>query len=62
MTNDRIKGKGKEVIGAGKQKLGEMTGDEELQGEGRSQETEGKLQGAVGQVKAKAKEIQQKVS
>lgn len=59
MSNDRIKGKGKEVIGAGKQKLGEMTGDEELQADGRSQETEGKLQGAVGRVKAKAKKILQ---
>ncbi len=62
MTSDKIKGKSKEVIGAGKEKLGEITGDEQLQAEGRSQKTEGKVQKAVGRVKDKAKEIKEKVS
>ncbi len=62
MTNDKIKGKGKEVIGAGKEKLGKITGDERLQAEGGSEKAEGKVQKAVGRVKDKAKEIKKKVS
>ncbi len=62
LTSDKIKGKGKEVIGAGKEKLGEMTGDERLQAEGRSQNVEGKVQKAVGRVKDKATEIKRKVT
>ena len=62
MTSDKIKGRGKEVIGAGKEKLGEMTGDEQLQAEGRSQKVAGKVQKAVDRVKGKAQEIRKKVS
>lgn len=62
MTRDKIKGKGKDVIGTGKQKLGEMTGDETLQAEGRSQKAEGKVQTVVGRVKDKAREVKEKVS
>jgi uncharacterized protein YjbJ (UPF0337 family) len=60
MTSDRIKGK--KVIGAGKEKLGEVTGNEQLQAEGKSQKVEGKVQEAVGEIKGKAKQIKEKLS
>ena len=62
MTSDKIKGKGKEITGAGKEKLGEVTGDEQLQAEGRTQKTDGKVQSVVGGIKDKAKEIKEKLS
>jgi uncharacterized protein YjbJ (UPF0337 family) len=62
MTSDKIKGKAKDVIGTGKEKLGEMTGDERLQSEGRSQKAEGKVQNVVGRIKDKAREVKEKVS
>lgn len=62
MTSDKIQGKGKDLIGTGKEKLGEMTGDEPLQAEGRSQKAEGKVQNVVGRVKDKARKVKEKVS
>lgn len=62
MTMDRAKGKGKEVLGAGKEKLGEASGDEKLRDEGAADKLEGKGQGMVGKVKEKAEEIKKKVT
>lgn len=50
-TTDKIKGKTNEVIGKGKQGMGEATNDPYLKGEGRVQEAKGKGQQAKGNVK-----------
>lgn len=57
MDKDRVKGKGKEAMGSVREKTGEMTDDEEMEARGESQKTEGKLQGAVGKIKDKIKDI-----
>jgi uncharacterized protein YjbJ (UPF0337 family) len=54
---ERIKGKFNEAAGSVKQGVGTMTGDEQLEAEGKSQEFKGKGQGFVGGVKEKAKEL-----
>lgn len=48
---DKIKGTANEAIGKAKQKIGEATGSEQLQGEGALQEVKGKGQKALGDVK-----------
>ena len=53
-TTDKIKGTTNEAIGKAKQKIGEATGSEEMQGEGAIQE--GKGQKAVGDVKDATKD------
>ncbi len=51
MTTDKIKGKGKEAEGWAKDKAGQMTGNERMESEGKSERAEGKAQGAWGKVK-----------
>ena len=60
--NDRTAGKGKQFIGAAKQKLGRATGDQHLVEEGQSEKAEGTVQRGVGEVKEVAKAIKKKVS
>ena len=48
---DEIEGKGKQVKGAIKEKLGKLTGDRELQDSGKADRTEGDLQEGYGKVK-----------
>lgn len=55
-TTDKIKGTANEAIGKAKQKIGEATGSEEMQGEGAIQEAKGKGQKAVGNVKEATKD------
>jgi uncharacterized protein YjbJ (UPF0337 family) len=62
MTMDRAKGKGKEVIGTAKEKIGEANGDERLRDEGSADKLEGKGQGVVGKVKEKAGDLKRKVT
>ncbi|MEN3349669.1 MAG: hypothetical protein V7632_3304 [Bradyrhizobium sp.] len=50
-TTDKIKGTTNEAMGKAKQKIGEATGSEEMQGEGTIQEAKGKGQKAVGDAK-----------
>jgi uncharacterized protein YjbJ (UPF0337 family) len=51
MDNDRIKGKVDEVKGDVKKKIGEMTDDKSLQGEGIVDKAKGKIENAFGKVK-----------
>ena len=55
-TTDKIKGTANEAMGKAKQKIGEATGSEEMQGEGAIQEAKGKGQKAVGDVKDATKD------
>ena len=55
-TTDKIKGTANEAIGKAKQGIGEATGSEKLQGEGVIQETKGKGQKALGDVKEATKD------
>lgn len=48
---DEIKGKGKQVKGAVKEKLGKLTGDRELEDKGKADRTEGDLQEGFGKGK-----------
>ena len=50
MNSNEIKGKGKQIKGRMKEKIGEITGDPGLRDEGQADGTEGKVQQKVGQV------------
>ena len=58
---DRWEGKGKEGLGSLKEKAGEVTGDEEMEAEGKAEKYEGKAQDAWGKVKETAREAADKV-
>jgi uncharacterized protein YjbJ (UPF0337 family) len=49
-TKDEIAGKVKEVKGAVKEKVGQLTNDSDLEGEGVGEKIAGKVQKKVGQV------------
>jgi uncharacterized protein YjbJ (UPF0337 family) len=51
MDKDRVIGAGKQMTGAVKQGVGKLVGDAKLQGDGKAEQVEGKLQNAVGGVK-----------
>jgi uncharacterized protein YjbJ (UPF0337 family) len=51
MDKDRVIGAGKQMSGAVKQVVGKIVGDAKLQGDGKAEQIEGKLQNAVGSVK-----------
>jgi len=51
MDSDRIKGKMDEVKGDVKKKIGDLTGDKELQGEGIVDKAKGKVENAFGKLK-----------
>jgi uncharacterized protein YjbJ (UPF0337 family) len=57
MDNDKLKGKGNEYAGRARKAAGDITGDEEMQSEGATQEMKGKAQGAWGDVKDKAEDV-----
>jgi uncharacterized protein YjbJ (UPF0337 family) len=46
---DRYEGKGKEALGSLKEKAGEVSGDEEMEAEGKGEKYEGKGQEAWGE-------------
>ena len=48
---DEFKGKGKQVKGVVKEKLGKLTGDRELEDKGKADRLEGDLQEGFGKVK-----------
>ncbi len=56
MNKDRIQGSAKQAKGAVKQAAGKLTGDAKLQSEGTADKVEGKVQNAVGGLKARLKE------
>ena len=51
MDKDRIEGTAKKLKGDVKEGIGKATGDAKLQGEGKADKVEGKVQNAVGGVK-----------
>ena len=55
-TTDKIKGAANSTIGRAKRRLGEATGDEQLQGEGAIQEVKGMGQKTMGDAKDAAKD------
>jgi uncharacterized protein YjbJ (UPF0337 family) len=55
-TSDKVKGTANEAMGKAKQKIGEATGSERLEGEGAIQEVKGKGQKAVGDAKDMTKD------
>jgi uncharacterized protein YjbJ (UPF0337 family) len=61
-TTDKIKGTANEAIGKAKQRIGEASGSDRLQGEGVIQDLKGKGQKAVGDAKQAAKEAANKAA
>ena len=57
MDKQRIEGGLKKATGTIKEKAGRMTGDRDLEAEGKMGKAEGKVRSAVGHVKDAAKEI-----
>jgi len=55
MTSDRIKGKGRETVGAVKERVGQTTGNRKLEEQGMNTKAEGKVQKNIGKVKEKVK-------
>ena len=51
MDKDRIAGSAKEIKGAVKETVGNMTGDAKLKGDGKADKAEGKFQNAIGGAK-----------
>jgi uncharacterized protein YjbJ (UPF0337 family) len=51
MDKDRIEGSAKKLKGDVKEGVGKATGDTKLQGEGKADKAEGKVQNTVGGVK-----------
>lgn len=51
MDKDRIEGGAKKLKGDVKEGVGKATGDAKLQGEGKADKAEGKIQNAVGGIK-----------
>ena len=50
---DELKGKGKQVKGTAKEKLGKLAGDRDLQERGNQERFEGKVQEKVGKARRK---------
>jgi uncharacterized protein YjbJ (UPF0337 family) len=57
MDKQRIEGGLKKATGTIKEKAGQITGDRDLEAEGKADKAEGKVRSAVGHVKDAAKEI-----
>jgi uncharacterized protein YjbJ (UPF0337 family) len=51
MDNDRVNGKMDEIKGDIKKKIGDVTGDKSLQGEGIIDKAKGKVENAFGKLK-----------
>jgi uncharacterized protein YjbJ (UPF0337 family) len=56
-NKDEIKGKGKQIKGRIKNKVGEMTGNRRLEAEGEAERIEGLAQEGVGQARRKADKL-----
>jgi uncharacterized protein YjbJ (UPF0337 family) len=53
---DEVKGKGKQIAGAAKEKLGNLAGDRDLEEKGSQERFEGKVQEKVGKVRRRVGE------
>ncbi|MBS1791686.1 MAG: CsbD family protein [Acidobacteria bacterium] len=56
-NKDEVEGKGKQIKGAAKEKIGEWTDDESLTEEGTMDRVEGNIQQSAGKARRKAKEL-----
>jgi uncharacterized protein YjbJ (UPF0337 family) len=56
MDKDRIEGAAKKIKGSVKEGIGKATGDAKLEGEGKADKAEGKIQNAVGGLKDAVRE------
>lgn len=52
-NDDEVKGKGKDIKGQVKEKVGEWTNDSDLEAEGEADQVEGKVQGTIGEARRK---------
>jgi uncharacterized protein YjbJ (UPF0337 family) len=50
---DELKGKGKQITGAAKEKLGKLAGDRDLEEKGSQERFDGKVEEKVGKVRRK---------
>jgi len=55
-SKDEIKGKGKQISGAIKDKAGELIGNPHLEGKGKAERATGKVQETVGKARRKTGE------
>jgi len=53
-NDDEVKGKGKQIKGSVKSKVGKITGDADLENEGEAEKTGGQIQEKFGTVRKKA--------
>jgi uncharacterized protein YjbJ (UPF0337 family) len=60
-NKEEIKGKGKQIKGAVKDKVGEMINDPEMEAEGEAERVAGKVQESVGKARRKTGEAVEKV-
>ena len=60
-NKEEIKGKGKQIKGAVKDKVGEIINDPEMEAEGEAERVAGKVQENVGKVRRKTGEAVEKV-
>lgn len=56
MDKDRTAGTGKKITGAIKEGLGKITGNKQLENEGKMEKTGGKVQNKVGETKDKVRD------
>jgi uncharacterized protein YjbJ (UPF0337 family) len=61
MDRDQMEGRGREMAGKGKEMAGKVTGDEELENEGKGDQMRGKFEKTAGDIKEKAKDLGDKV-
>lgn len=62
MNKDKVKGKTNELVGAGRRKTGDVTGNESMEAKGAAQQSKGKGQQVVGAVKDKVEDLKNKVT
>lgn len=60
-NKEEVKGKGKQIKGAIKDKVGEVIGNPDLEAEGEAERASGKVQEQVGKARRKAGEAIEKV-
>ncbi len=60
-NKQEIKGKGKQIAGAIKDKVGKLINDPDLAAEGRAERREGQIQQKIGKTRRKAGELLEKV-
>ncbi len=56
-TSDKAEGSARETIGRGKESIGAATGNDSLRAEGVKDQTAGKAQGVVGEIKEGAENL-----